>query len=97
LVFLACFAVLVVALVLGDTNALCLFPALALAVPLSMRRYPGERIVARLSKTGRARRVPARGLAPNARRRLPNIARGGLLIARSLAVRPPPAVLSPAS
>lgn len=75
---------------------LCLLPALALALTLLARRYPGERAL-----------IALRGVEPRARRprRSFSVSRyhsvvlaavqGGLLIARSLAVRPPP-VLTPA-
>jgi hypothetical protein len=79
-----------VVLALVDPSALCLLPVLALAVPLSMRRYPGERMIAALSAAGRRRRwARPRPIAPRARAATV-VARGGLLLARSLAVRPPP-------
>jgi hypothetical protein len=79
------------ALVVVDPNALCLLPMLALALPLWLRRYPGERILAALSHPAadRTGQRPARARA----RRSPvlSVVRGGLLLACSLAVRPPPA------
>jgi hypothetical protein len=73
------------------TGLLYLLPALALALVLLARRYPGERALLAL----RRRRPPVRwphprSSAPLGRRVLFATARGGLLIARSLAVRPPP-------
>jgi hypothetical protein len=74
---------------------LCLLPALALAIPLLARRYPGERVLLAL------RREPAAGRWPRARSAssaAPLVvlvpARGGRLIGRSLAVRPPPSLLA---
>jgi hypothetical protein len=87
---LAAVAAGAVVLTLVDPSALCLLPALALAAPLSMRRYPGERMIAALSAAGPRRRwVRPRPIAPCARAAMV-APRGGLLLARSLAVRPPP-------
>jgi hypothetical protein len=74
------------------SGLLYLLPALTLALVLLARRYPGERSLLAL----RHRRPPARWPRPSstvsAGRPAPLAAvRGGLLIARSLAVRPPPA------
>ncbi|HEX3693026.1 MAG TPA: hypothetical protein VHU13_06745 [Solirubrobacteraceae bacterium] len=77
-------------LVAVDPNAMCLLPMLALALPLWLRRYPGERTLAALIERGAEQ--PRRGLAP-VRASLPwmlRVVRGGLLLACSLAVRPPP-------
>ncbi len=73
-------------------------PALALAAMLSRRRYPGERLLgARLGRDPERRTARA---GHGRRRRLPisrtRVPRGGLLMAFSLAVRPPPR-LQPAS
>jgi hypothetical protein len=83
-------------LVVIDPSALCLLPALALAAPLLMRRYPGERALAALSRSGRRRWAHPRSSAPRARRTFAVllIVRGGRLIGCSLAVRPPPALHS---
>jgi hypothetical protein len=67
-------------------------PALALLVALLSRRYPGERALLAL----RDRRRPVRWPHPSShlrssRRVVLAVIRGGQLIARSLAVRPPPA------
>src|SRR6202035_5327844 len=76
--------------VAGATPLFYLLPGLALAVPLLLRHYPGERrllaLIAGRSKP--LRRARAR-MAATARPR-PLVPRGGLLIACSLAVRPPP-------
>jgi hypothetical protein len=79
-------------LVVVDPNALCLLPILALALPLWLRRYPGERMLAALSyrDEGRKRRRASRARAP--RSQILSVVRGGLLLACSLAVRPPPAL-----
>jgi hypothetical protein len=71
-----------------DPGLACVLPALALTLLLGARRYPGERILVALA---RARRWRHPASAPPAPR--PHVAfpRGGLLLARSLAVRPPPA------
>jgi len=84
-------ALAMVGLVTRDANALCLLPALALAVPLLLRRYPGERILASLSSTPRSRWPRPRLSVPRGARRFAVAPHGGLLIACALAVRPPPA------
>jgi hypothetical protein len=79
---------------------LYLLPALVLAIPLLARRYPGERALVGLRRrTQGARWARARSSAPAHRRVLLLVAivRGGRLIGCSLAVRPPPALLHPAS
>jgi hypothetical protein len=78
------------------TGILFLLPALVLALVLLARRYPGERTLARLSAPSRARWARPRASVPHAARTFAVAAHGGLLIARSLAVRPPPAFV-PAS
>ncbi len=73
---------------------LALAPAVAIALLVSRRRYPGSRLlVAMRSRRGHASR--RRGLAPmrGAGRRFVSAPRGGLLLARSLANRPPPLLL----
>lgn len=72
---------------------LYLLPALVLAIPLLTRRYPGERALVGLRRAAeRARWARPRSSVP-ARRRVVLVAvRGGLLLGRSLAVRPPPAL-----
>lgn len=86
-------ALAILALAVLDTNALCLLPALALAAPLLMRRYLGERTLARLWSARRGDRWPRLpGRVPGGARALAVAPHGGLLIACSLAVRPPPAL-----
>jgi hypothetical protein len=85
-----------VALVGVDPNALCLLPALVLAAPLLMRRYPGARVLAGMSDRRRSRWPLPRATAPRLGRIFSIAPHGGELIARSLAVRPPPP-LFPAS
>lgn len=75
----------------GGDGLLSVLPALLLALALLARRYPGERLLiaacaARRTRWPRARSQPRMRAKPKATR----IARGGLLLARSLAVRPPP-------
>ena len=73
-----------------------MLPALLLGGLLLLRRYPGERLlIARRARVA-ARWPRVRSAAAGRTRPATKVARGGLLMARSLAVRPPPA-LSPAS
>jgi len=73
---------------------LCLLPALALALPLLARRYPGERALLVLRGERRRPHWPRpRSSASSARRVRVTAVRGGLLIGRALAVRPPPLLL----
>jgi hypothetical protein len=74
----------------GAAGLLYLLPALLLSVPLLVQRYPGERrLAARIARARpRRRRLPPRARRPVGAPRI--AARGSLLIARSLAVRPPP-------
>ncbi len=94
LVALAAMALAVAVLIATDQAALCLLPALALAAPLLMRRYPGERTIVLLSGARRRpRRTHPRCIRPRVRLVAVVIGpRGGLLLARCLAVRPPPAL-----
>ena len=87
-------AVAIVALIGGDAGVLGLAPAVVIALVLSRRRYPGARLLAAM-RSRAARRCPRRGLAPlTATARVRATApRGGLLLARSLAIRPPPLAL----
>jgi hypothetical protein len=73
---------------------LCLLPLLAVALPLLARRYPGERVLLALGRAERSRLPRPRSLGPPRAGFVATIARGGRLIGRSLAVRPPPAPLS---
>lgn len=75
-------------------GALYLAPALLLAVVLAARRYPGERLLARWARRGpRRRRAAVPRCLPSGRVCLASVPRGGLLMARALAVRPPPPAL----
>jgi hypothetical protein len=77
------------------TGILCLLPALALAATLLAQRYPGERTLARLAAPKRPTSWERpRASVPRAARAFAVATHGGLLIARSLAVRPPPAALA---
>jgi hypothetical protein len=73
---------------------LCLLPALALAMPLLVRRYPGERVLLALRREAQPTGWPhPRSCAPACARGVSRIVRGGRLIGCSLAVRPPPAAI----
>ena len=77
------------------SGILFLLPALALTMVLLVRRYPGERTLARLAAPRRRLRWGRpRASVPRAARSFTVAAHGGLLIARSLAVRPPPVALA---
>ncbi len=70
-----------------------LAPALLLALPLLAGRYVGEDAIDRVRAARAAAPAPRRGRAPRASRPRPVLAlvpRGGLLLASSLATRPPP-------
>jgi hypothetical protein len=90
---LVCVALVGVVVVTVDPTALCLLPALAFAVPLLMGLYPGERTIAVLFRSRQRRWAHPRSSAPSTRPVVRVVARGGLLLARSLAVRPPPPVI----
>jgi hypothetical protein len=77
------------------SGILFFLPALALAFVLLLRRYPGERTLARLAAPRRRTRwAHPRASVPCAARSFVVAAHGGLLIARSLAIRPPPLALA---
>ena len=92
---LAAAVVLLVAVGSIDPSVLSVLPALALALVLALRRYPGERTLAAL--TGSRLREPLRRRRSSAGRPRrwagPAVPRGGLLIACSLANRPPPPLI----
>ena len=69
-----------------------LLPALALALLLALRRYPGERTLLALAPPASRGLLAERSALERARCRLrgPAVPRGGLLLACSLANRPPP-------
>jgi hypothetical protein len=73
---------------------LALVPALLLFAALFLGRYPGERAIARLARTRtRVQRRAPRAIVPP--RRAPRaLVRPGELLARSLATRPPPSLLT---
>jgi hypothetical protein len=83
---------LLVALASVDPAVLCVLPALALPLLLALRRYPGERVLARRAPHPPTRRGGASAAAPRTRFVICR-PRGRLLLAFSLAVRPPPAAL----
>jgi hypothetical protein len=70
-------------------------PLLLVALPLLMGRYVGEDLISRRARAVRARRQapPRLSMPAVALRALRSMPRGGRLIADSLAVRPPPALL----
>jgi hypothetical protein len=74
---------------------LCLLPAVALAIPLLARRYPGERVLLALRRGAEPARWPhPRSCAHGRARVVSRVVRGGRLIGCSLAVRPPPAPIA---
>ncbi len=76
------------------SDVLLALPALLFALPLVAGRYVGEARLARLAATFvPTRRGAASPIPPTARRSPRSLPRGGRLIASSLAVRPPPALL----
>jgi hypothetical protein len=79
---------------LGSHQVLLFFaPALLLALPLALGRYPGEERLRRVREsfgsTGWSKRAPAPAPAPR-RRPLARLPRGAALLASGLATRPPP-------
>lgn len=80
-----------------DPGVLCALPALALALLIALRCYPGERALAALSyRRRRVRREQFANSAPTGRVWIAR-PRGGLLLGCSLAVRPPPVALTAAT
>jgi hypothetical protein len=77
-----------------DPNILCLLPALGLAVPLLMRRFPGERMLAERVGARDTPRPRPRSRSSFTGRAFTVAPHGGLLIGCALAVRPPPALVS---
>jgi hypothetical protein len=71
-------------------------PAVFVAVPLLAGRYLGEDHIAQLARWVQKRRAPRRAPRVCGHARAPRCvaSRGGALIARSLAVRPPPPALT---
>jgi hypothetical protein len=99
---LAAVAVLGVVVALAEsvaglhTGLVLLAPALLLLLPLLAGRYLGEETLERLAARAAAPRRPRRaGATPPPRRRpRATLARGGRLLASSLAERGPPATVS---
>jgi hypothetical protein len=84
-------SVAAVALAMSDPAALCALPALALALLMALRPYPGERALVVLRRARPTiRRRPAASRPSGGRPEIV-LPRGGQLLARALAVRPPPA------
>jgi hypothetical protein len=81
----------------GGAGVLCVTPALAIATMLLTRRYPGERLLQRAAAPLTPRRPRAKSSRAVRRQHLIVMARGGALIARALAVRPPPHIHAAAS
>lgn len=78
-----------------DVVWLSLVPVFALVLPLMAGRYVGERTIARLAGARRAApRARTAAAALHARRRAGARHGGGLLLARRLAGRAPPAALA---
>jgi len=92
----AALAIVVLALAWSDPMATCALPALVLPAMFLLRRYPGARMLAVLSQARRRCRARPRSSMPLASRPEAAVPRGGLLLARSLAVRPPPVSSLPA-
>jgi len=76
---------------LAGDGLLCLLPALLLACTLFARRYPGERLITRLTTRRRNLRLRTASARRSPRVRAAHMPRGGLLMGFALAVRPPPA------
>jgi hypothetical protein len=74
---------------------LCLLPAVLVALPLLARRYPGDRTLIALRGDHQRPWPRARSSSTAARSRtMLRAAHGGMLIACSLAVRPPPKLIA---
>jgi hypothetical protein len=94
---LVALAIAASALVKLDPSVLCALPALVLPLLLALGSYPGERILAVLSGARPERPRRARSSVPLRARSEVFVPRGGLLLACSLAVRPPPSAQLAAS
>lgn len=84
----------VLPIVLGaPIDLLLAAPLLLMALPLLAGRYLGENALDRLVRFAASRRRPRVPVAARSTAHGPRalLARGGALLARSLAVRPPPA------
>jgi len=89
-------AVLVVSGVIDplQSGTLTMLPVLALAVVMLTRPYLGERVIARLRRSGPERGRASSPVATESLGRTAYLARGGRLIAVALAGRAPPAPLA---
>ena len=88
-------AVAVVVLVgVAPAGLLCLAPSALIGVLLLLGRFPGERVLVALARRRAPRRARAALGRPRASEAL--LARGGRLVAASLAGRAPPALLTQA-
>jgi len=76
-----------------QTGVLSMLPAVALAIVLLTRRYPGESVLARV-RASRSPRPCAATLSSARRRADGRIARGGSLIAVAMAGRAPPCTVT---
>jgi hypothetical protein len=87
------FALLILAALLTGraTDLLYLAPALVLALPLVLGRFPGEDRLAGLARASRAPAARAAASLPAPRSYVRVMQRGGRLVASALAKRPPPA------
>jgi len=92
--FLSLVAIVALAFAAGDVGMLGLAPALLIALLVSRRRYPGARLLVAM-RARALQRSPRRGLSPlpATGRAVVPAPRGGMLLARSLAHRPPPRLL----
>ncbi len=81
---------LALALLGAHEGLLYLAPALLLAAPLALRRYVGEEALHALARRPQARSRPVRRQASPPRSGHRFMPRGALLLATSLAGRPPP-------
>jgi hypothetical protein len=90
------FALLVVAWMVAQalsgsaTGLLHLAPALVLALPLILGRYPGESKLAELAGTSRTPTARRPSRIPMPRSHVRVMQRGGRLVASAMAKRPPP-------
>lgn len=83
-------SILALAVARIDPTALCALPALVLALVMALRPYPGEHVLTRLRRTRSVGRPRPTASSPAVARCELVPPRGGLLLGRALAVRPPP-------
>jgi hypothetical protein len=77
-----------------EAGPLAALPLLALVLPLLAGRFPGEAVIVRIASRGRRPRRPLASAPRPRTRQAPALLRTRLLIAASLAGRPPPAAAS---